>query len=271
LSYPHNSPIVPTITIAKGANYVRFDPIKKPKRQGRHAYGIRGRVVGFSAASRRRLLHMFNQIPKEAHTKAVWIDLTYPGKYPGFKECKRHLDAFSKRIRRKYPACVVFWRLELQRRGAPHFHLMVYGVKFIPKAWLSLAWFMIVGSGDMRHLRAGTRVGRIKSFRQAIGYASKYIAKNESYQAQTEGRAWGILNRANLDIVLLTYSVDFHGWFSIKRAIRSRISKASPKMARIMTKTFLTASIWFPSDLVVRMIENKPESSLREYCTTPGT
>jgi len=67
--------------------------------------------------------------------------------------------------------------LEYQQR-APHFHLVVMGVPFLARQWLSRAWYQIVGSDDPRHLRAGTQVQRCKSTRKAHqSYAAKYVAK----------------------------------------------------------------------------------------------
>ena len=63
----------------------------------------------------------------------------------------------------------------------------------MPKEELSKEWYRIVGSGDPKHLRAGTRVERIK--RSAISYVAKYAQKNEQKQVpegfQNVGRFWG--------------------------------------------------------------------------------
>ena len=39
--------------------------------------------------------------------------------------------------------------------------------------WVSRTWYDVVGSGDLRHYRAGTRVERIANFQQLCGYAAK--------------------------------------------------------------------------------------------------
>ena len=58
------------------------------------------------------------------------ITLTYPGDWltvaPNGKEAKRHLAAFRRRYERAWgePLAAV-WKLEFQRRGAPHYHLLM--------------------------------------------------------------------------------------------------------------------------------------------------
>ncbi|MBI5849316.1 MAG: hypothetical protein HZB31_15450 [Nitrospirae bacterium] len=46
--------------------------------------------------------------------------------------------------------------MEFQERGAPHFHILVTGI--IDRQELSRMWFDVVGSGDPRHLQAGTSI-----------------------------------------------------------------------------------------------------------------
>lgn len=61
---------------------------------------------------------------------AAMLTLTYPGDWktaaPTGKECKRHFEVFLLRYKRAWGeslACV--WKLEFQRRGAPHYHLFL--------------------------------------------------------------------------------------------------------------------------------------------------
>lgn len=60
---------------------------------------------------------------------------------------------------------------------------------------VSSAWYRFVGSGDVRHLQAGTRVGRVRSLEGGRRYAVKYAMKMrqkvvpETYR--NVGRFWG--------------------------------------------------------------------------------
>ena len=142
--------------------------------------GLRGSVRGFTKASRHRMLQFFQTIDREKCGMPLFVTLTYPGEWPGnAKWWKRDLEVWLARLKRARPGAWAVWRLEPQRRGAPHYHLLVFGLAVLAKEWLSRTWFEVVGSGDQRHLRAGTQVQRVESWRRVIGYAAKYLANRE--------------------------------------------------------------------------------------------
>jgi hypothetical protein len=66
--------------------------------------------------------------------------------------------------------------------------------------WASLAWYKIVGSGDLNHFTAGVRVERVKSWGGVMHYCAKYMAKADAQflSAVPYGRNWGIFNRVAL-------------------------------------------------------------------------
>lgn len=95
--------------------------------------------------------------------RPAMVTLTLPGDWlsvaPTGKAFKALFDRFRLRWTRKYGRPSWVWKLEFQRRGAPHLHIYTAvptDREFL--AWLSRAWFEAVGSGDERHLRAGTGV-----------------------------------------------------------------------------------------------------------------
>ena len=139
--------------------------------------GRRGRVAGYSAASRRRLMRALDTINQDEAGLPLFVTLTYPAEWPGsWKSWKRHLDMWLKRMRREHPEAWGVWRLEPQRRGAPHYHLLIWGAR-LDKQWCSRTWFEVVGSNDQRHLRAGTQVAGVRSWRGVKAYTAKYLAK----------------------------------------------------------------------------------------------
>lgn len=143
----------------------------------------------FSKRSARRLRHV---IRNSEDTWKVFITLTYPENFPcNGKETKAHLNAFLQYLRRKQIKYV--WVLEFQLRGAPHYHIIASD--FIPKDKLAERWYKIVGSGDEKHLKAGTGIEAIKSKGQLYGYLSNYIKKLDQKTPPAEfenvGRFWG--------------------------------------------------------------------------------
>lgn len=166
--------------------------------------GRRGKVQSFSKSARRRLLRLLATVEKKS--LPVFITLTYPGEYPHeWKTWKRHLDTFCKRLVRRYPGCGLVWRIEPQKRGAPHYHLLVWNAGNVLhlRKWVADAWFSVVNSGDVRHAKAGTRTEAIRSSRGVMSYAAKYLGKLPDTPSLEDwqdgiGRWWGVRQAENI-------------------------------------------------------------------------
>jgi hypothetical protein len=149
----------------------------------------RSKIIKFSWRSARRLRHLVR------NSEDLWkafITLTYPEEYPSNgKVTKRHLNAFLQFLRSRGVKCV--WVLEFQARGAPHYHVIVS--EFVPKQEIADRWYKVVGSGDEKHLRAGTGISTIRSKGELYGYLSSYIKKLDQKTPPIEfeevGRFWG--------------------------------------------------------------------------------
>lgn len=157
----------------------------------KHCYvgGRREAISGFSHSSARRLSFL---IRNAAADWTVFATLTYPEEFPtDGRKVKANLRAFLEFLRRKNIRYV--WVLEFQRRGAPHFHFVLSGE--LEKGVLAERWYEIVGSGDMRHRFAGTRIERIRNPKKAAGYMANYALKLEQKWVPENfsnvGRFWG--------------------------------------------------------------------------------
>jgi hypothetical protein len=156
---------------------------------------MRGKIRGFSKKSRYRLLNRLAMINKKDGFP-LFITLTYPSEFPTDRKIyKADLEKFIKRLIYRFPKVSGFWRLEFQKRGAPHYHLLVWGLPYSDeiKKYISKTWFKVVGSGDEKHLKAGTQVARVRSWRGVMFYAGKYMAKMDNIEFET-GRVWGYFN-----------------------------------------------------------------------------
>lgn len=162
--------------------------------------GIRGKVQKFSAASRRRLLDMLHQIQRGE--MPAMLTLTFPADFPSATQAKRYLRSFFREVDRT--SCgrwSAVWKMEPQQRGAPHFHLLVWGVKNWRwfARWAAMIWYRIVGSGDPAHLDHGAHVRPVRSWQGVIAYAAKYMGKSvEAAQWDEPGRFWGVYNRIGI-------------------------------------------------------------------------
>jgi hypothetical protein len=139
------------------------------------------------------------------------VTLTYPGEWasvlPNGRALKRHLQAYRKRFTRYVKRFGVsswsaLWFLEFQERGAPHVHLLVWGLDGVKRdllrKWSSRAWARIVGHADksefQKHLKAGSSIQKMRA--KHFGYAAKYASKMRQKVVPAEfsdvGRFWGL-------------------------------------------------------------------------------
>lgn len=120
--------------------------------------------------------------------------LTYPKEFESDgKIVKKHLNVFLTWLRQRNEGVNYLWFLEFQERGAPHYHVLTDC--HLDKRAVSQRWYDIVGSGDKKHLRAGTRTERLRSERGGANYAVKYARKMRQKVVPAEyenvGRFWG--------------------------------------------------------------------------------
>jgi len=202
----HISPRVPKIQIF--ASMVKVSMPANIQQGG----GVRGSITGFSPASRKRMIEYLAKMRN--FKKPLFVTLTYPSVWNSDPQrWKSDLDAFFKRLNRIAPQCYGLWRIEPQKRGAPHYHILLTNhvgtvSRFIK--WVALAWYQIVASGDEKHLKAGTRVEKLFNRQHAMKYVSKYVAKTADGErqfttpdgtvVQAVGKHWGVFNRAAADV-----------------------------------------------------------------------
>jgi hypothetical protein len=210
----------PLMSIAIGGSVAKLQGACIPRPAQK--YAPRGVIKGFSAASRKRLIELMASINRSAvRWMPLFVTLTYPAIWPDDpKVWKEHLDTFLKRVERKYVGLSAVWKLEFQQRAAPHFHIILFGARWLDAHWVARAWYAAVGSGDHRHLQAGTEVKRVRSWRGVMSYASKYLAKKTQENIPAfPGRFWGIFGRAHLPIEYLVVPMEFGQFYRARRLL----------------------------------------------------
>lgn len=185
---------------------------KKPKleEQEQVGGGKRGEVKEFTKTSRRHLLYRIAQISKKLLPH--FITLTYPDRWPAERRTwQNHLRRFYQRLRRRFPKLGIVWKLEPQERGAPHFHILAWGLDGSHMALTAIVakiWDKVVDSGDPYHLKwhmgqLGNGnlpcVGPVHTWRGVMSYASKYLGKViEGGEWVQPGRFWGVKGSDNI-------------------------------------------------------------------------
>lgn len=190
----------------------------------------RGMISDFSHNSRKRLIQFCSSINIEKIGLPDFVTLTYPAEWPEEPtKWKDQLRAFFMRFERLVPDYALIWRIEPQKRGAPHFHIAVWGAGWLltseGKQWLSRQWFEVVGSGDEKHLRAGTSIEPVSTWGKWISYVSKYMAKvGDKSRKQVfdydVGRYWGVRNKKRLQVDIETEAVSVEKFIRIRRVLK---------------------------------------------------
>lgn len=197
-------------------------------------------ILGLSSKARANMVRALCEIDyrpmlSDPTRLPAMVTLTYPTDWltvaPNGKAAKRHLKAFRKRFIRAWGVdLLAIWKLEFQRRGAPHFHLLMVpphgcarrpgprarrdawvGAELPFKQWLSAVWADIVAHPDPtereRHEGAGTNVSFAEGLRASDPKrVSVYFTKHGAFRAkeyqhcvpkewqapgQGPGRFWG--------------------------------------------------------------------------------
>jgi hypothetical protein len=225
----------------------------------RRCGGIRDRVRGFSRTSRRNLLRRLASINRSAFRafrgRMIFVTLTYAGEYPqDHVVCKRHLKALRKRLQREYGTFAALWRMGIQRRGAWHFHLLLFvGPSVGPvgelRRFISSSWYEVTGKISEGHLRTGTRVEVVKRWKQATSYVERYMAKPEEFpEGLQTGRIWGIWNEELLPVRWQTVQVSLRDAFRIRRIYRKLAKRKGSSSLHSIT-------VFVKYENVVRLLE----------------
>lgn len=209
-SDPHiKAPRKQTLVMTFQGKYVRAK-IRTSTAQP-HARHKRSKITDFSPGSRGRLFDLFNKM--ELKSKVIFITLTYERIDTDAGTAKAHLFAFIKRLQRRFAnASMSFvWRMEFQERGAIHFHVLAFGLPFVPKEQIQIMWGQTTCQS-----RPFTRIEMIFSSKKVMNYVSKYVAKVNplpgiggfnlptylaAYQSQHGdeiGRVWGVIGKKHL-------------------------------------------------------------------------
>ena len=178
----------------------------------------RGAVLTFSRRSRKNLSLSLATVLVEP--QAYTMALTLPGHFehlsrPWVKRCFLRLcDQFTAKASRNpiFRRSGFYWKQELQKRGALHFHLLLYGIEdgleSSIRRWIIETWNKLICDhrgtvlGDReKHLWLHSKPENFQPVRNMHGYFAKYLGKDEADLIADEpipGRWWGKCNRKAL-------------------------------------------------------------------------
>jgi len=208
----------------------------------------RGNVTNFSDASRRRLIDLTARLDVNG-TMPKFLTLTFAG-IPDHDYAKRCFRKFIKRLRRRFENLSALWRVELQKRGSAHFHLIIFNMPYVVQADLQSWWTQCTGEE-----LSIVFITAMKNAKQVMNYVSKYIAKKSDGDGSTlldkpsyltdvpklwQGRHWGVINHENLpyakrEVAYIRCSgTARYFWFMVANE-RLKSKPCNPLVARLYT------------------------------------
>lgn len=159
----------------------------------------RGRVTEFSRRSRFNMFRTFAALRLDELSRGWHASLTYHECAPQCKEdLLAHIGAWVQAIRRKFPRMQYIKRLAWQKRGVPHWHLLVFSNAGDHRfdsvragRWMELTWHKIAEPTSAAHALFGAKLKPLESQKQILNYLSKHTAKvHETGEEPYTGRRW---------------------------------------------------------------------------------
>jgi hypothetical protein len=163
------------------------------------------------------------------------------------------LVKFRKRLDRKFPGVSAIWRLEPQRRGAPHFHLILRGDNNRLKhyltgeklrrfrEWVRVNWTEIADPygrarklSNINYLRTEVQIANTPA--GCTAYVAKYASKADcdvfvhprTGQLIQSGRFWGVWRRERIFAAAIQICLTVQQAIELMRLGRRYISRFAP-------------------------------------------
>lgn len=248
--------------------------IKRPRCRARVSLPVGGRrssISCFSPSSRRRMREYLvsHEIPRYVR---VGITLTLPWSVPDWSlvmdDFRTVMHRFRTYWRRRFPDSSAVYRVELQKRGAPHVHLVSYhkpeDIPLFHDDYFSL-WFKSLGSlHDYSYddfALHGVLVEPVADVTAMFHYLSDHATKKKQAQLGYKGKQWGVLGKENLSLVEHSIiSVPDDVEYSIVRTLRKlnryKVHAQCPFGYRYVKVRRLRSVSFFSSDVLVRLVRS---------------
>lgn len=227
----------------------------------RHGGGQRGIIRGKSRGSGRRLMYSLAELDQATHPAArtMFTVLTWPAEWPEDpEEWANTLESWRKRLERCFNRKFSgVWLKEIQRRGAPHFHVLLFAPDGLPIGPLMRrareAWFELTGGGVYIE-----PVTSWKGTRAYLGKAEKLVRleRGEDGEILPTGRLYGWFRKKVLKIGYVRVALTGAAFIKLRRVFRraARPEKGRQRL-RGRAGVFGTQTAMIPYGEMLRLLE----------------
>lgn len=171
-------------------------------------------IITFSRNSRLRLMRITSKICLDNYAEVVHCTFTFHNSFPSqTDDIKKLFKNFWNKLNYNFPGTHFVWRLDFQKRGAPHYHIIFLfplGVRINDGEYfrlvLSKYWLESINETSIPAKLYGVKCTRTKEPKKFFAYVSKYAAKieevtNENYKA----RRWGYSRELDQSVIIDYY------------------------------------------------------------------
>lgn len=197
-----------------------------------------------------------------------FVTLTYPKVYNmDERSWKNDLIRLSHRLSYEFDNIAVIWKLEPQRRGAPHYHLLVWNESLQDlQDRIPVIWNQIVAPNDVEHLRWHRgKIGNVHCVQEVrtqmrmLQYVTKYISKSSLEGWKNVGKWWGVFFKDRLPFGQeVVYEIDDEVANDLIRYIR-RFTGFGGGLALQSRQTVCDADQW------MEKLQTKPMGSYLDW------
>lgn len=225
----------------------------------------KGDITTFSRSARRNLIRKMMRVERHEISVPIFVTLTYHERYPSQNApLKKELGRFLQAIRRLPATFHYLWRIEWQKRGAPHFHLLLWhddpeyewDVQAF-KGWSLRTWHRVCSSRSAAHARKGAHVELCNTWSKAMSYVCKYLGKSDvPDDIEFRGRHWGASNSLPLD-AQLEVEISLEEFYVLRRLIRKWLAKKGEggrRYARVL-RNGNSLHVNLPFATVIRLLD----------------
>lgn len=173
---------------------------------------IERKIKTFSLNSRRNLSKHLCRIRFDQYRERFFATLTFHDNYPNKRIVMKNLiDVYQKRLKRLFPELAFVWKLEFQKRGAPHLHyLLLFPQRLSYKDRSNLAssirdnWNELVSKKYKTYECLQVDIRQVGNNEKTASYIMKYVEKlDEEINDLSLGRFWALSANLNENPLLV--------------------------------------------------------------------
>jgi len=197
----------------------------------------RGEIASYSDESRRRLIRTIASVDHTILSTAMFATLTFHRPLADHSAWTA-LHNWIRAIRHRYPSMMYLWRMELQARGAVHFHVVLWlPIRYdtimrsrrMPR-WMSAVWHRVADPESRPHTIHGAKCELVRDGRRLSRYVAKYMVKDAITKSGIIGRRWGISRNLPRSPVM-NIELTTPQYYIIRRALRRWIEHRAKRKA----------------------------------------